>query len=672
MKKLLAFVLAAAMVFTLTACGGGSTPTTEAPKTTTTAATPGTTASGQTTAATPETTAPPAPAANEVTDWVHYLTQVNEMETFNILFSQANKELQVLTNCIDGLLSNDNYGNLVPGLAEKWETTDGGKTWTFHLRDGVKWVDVKGTEKADVTAEDFLWGLEWVLNFHKNEAANTSMPIEMIQGAGEYYEYTKNLDEAAGKALGIDKLKEMVGIEAKDAKTLVYTCVDKLPYFDTLTTYNCLYPAAPKLIEELGVDGFKACDNQNMWYCGPYVMPTFVRENEKVMTPNPLYWNKDCKRFNSVTYKMVESGAQAYQMYENGELSYVELTEDALNTIHTNTNHQFYQNLVEARPTKYSYQIHLNWNKNMEKSEEPDTNWNTAVQNEAFRLALYYGLDATPYLERTNSINPLKCANYCYTMSQLVNFSNGQEYTERVMELIGITPSLESFPRYDAEKAAQYKKQAMEELAAKGVTFPVLIDYYISGSSTTAADTAFVFGEMIKKNLGDDFVKLNTLTYVSSLANEVRKPRKASIYINGWGADYGDPQNYLGQETYGEDNAYYSISYVNTNDITEPELIETYKEFTKMVNDAKNITDDMDKRYEAYAQAEAFMLKHALCIPWYKNVSWQLTHVNDYTKIYAPYGIQTNRFVNWETSKDGYTTADYDAFAAAYEAGAGK
>lgn len=660
MKKALALVLAAIMILSLAACTKNNN-------------TPSPSNSGTNTPGNSSDPAGPAtPAVEEVKDWVHYLTQVNEMETFNILYSQANKELQVLTNCIDGLLSNDSYGNLVPGIAEKWESADGGKTWTFTLRKGVKWVDVNGNEKADCVAEDWLWGLEWVLNFHKNAAANTSMPIEMIAGAGDYYNYTKDLPEAEGKALGIDKLKEMVGIEATDDYTLVYTCVDRLPYFPTLTTYNCLYPAAPALIEELGVDGFLACTNENMWYNGPYVMPTFVRENEKVMTPNPKYWNPDCKRFDSVTYKMVESGAQAYQMYENGELSYVELTEDALNTIYQDAGHMFNEKLVEARPTKYSYQIHLVFNKNQEDGETPDDNWNKAIANEAFRLSLYYGLDAEPYLARINSINPMKCANFCYTMSNLVNFSNGQEYTERVMELLGITPSTEVYARYDAEKAAQYKKQAMEELAAQGVTFPVMIDYYISGSNSTALDTAVIFGEMISENLGDEYVKLNTLTYVSSLANEVRKPRKASIFINGWGADYGDPQNYLGQETYGEDNAYYSTAYSNANDITDEALIAVYKEFTKMVNDAKNITDDMDKRYEAYAQAEKYMMEHALCIPWYVDVHWQLTQVNDYSKIYAPYGIQTNRFVNWETSKDGYTTEQYDAFAAAYAAGAGK
>ena len=113
----------------------------------------------------------------------------------------------------------------------------------------------------------------------------------------------------------------------------------------------------------------------------------------------------------------------------------------------------------------------------------------------------------------------------------------------------------------DAAKAAEYKEKAMAELSAKGVTFPVEVDYYIQGSSQTALDTANVLKQMFSDYLGDDFVVLNIKTYISSLATEVRNPRLASFFINGWGADYGDPQNYLGQETYGQDNAYYSVSY---------------------------------------------------------------------------------------------------------------
>ena len=257
--------------------------------------------------------------------------------------------------------------------------------------------------------------------------------------------------------------------------------------------------------------------------------------------------------------------------------------------------------------------------------------------------------------------------------SSSTNFQQtGREYTQRVMDKLGIKADGTSFARYDAAKADEYKSKAIEELTAKGVTFPVEIDYYIKASDQTALDNANVMKQMFSDCLGDDFVTFNIKTYVSSVAKEVRNPQLASFYVNAWGADYGDPQNFLGQETYGDDNAWYSTAYSKANNITDPELLAVYQEFTAMVEKASNTTDDMDARYEAYADAEAYMLDKVITLPLYKVVSWEMTHVNDYSKIYAPYGIQINKFKNWETSVDLYTTEDYAKLAAIYEANAAK
>lgn len=299
------------------------------------------------------------------------------------------------------------------------------------------------------------------------------------------------------------------------------------------------------------------------------------------------------------------------------------------------------------------------------------SNFRTFDNRNVIRLR-YYGLDLTPYLARTNYINPQNCANYAYTMSNLVSFSDGTEYTQRVMDKLGIKADGTSFARYDAAKADEYKSKAIEELTAKGVTFPVEIDYYIKASDQTALDNANVMKQMFSDCLGDDFVTFNIKTYVSSVAKEVRNPQLASFYVNAWGADYGDPQNFLGQETYGDDNAWYSTAYSKANNITDPELLAVYQKFTAMVEKASNTTDDMDARYEAYADAEAYMLDKVITLPLYKVVSWEMTHVNDYSKIYAPYGIQINKFKNWETSVDLYTTEDYAKLAAIYEANAAK
>lgn len=608
-------------------------------------------------------------SAEEIKDFRNYETQAREMETFCYHYSQAAVDLNVLSNCYEHLLTNDSKGQLIPAAAKDFSSPDGGQTWVFHLKEGITWVDYKGEYMADCTSEDWLTGLEWVLNYAKNKSANTSMPIEMITGAADYYNYTKELTETEGedaaKALGLDKFLEMVGIEAPDDYTLIYHCVDKLAYFPSVATYNCLAPLSADLIAEIGVDGYFGATYETMWYNGPYTITNYIYQNEKVLTKNESYINKDSvKLFDTVTIKMVESIDVAYEMFANGELDQIQLSASKLKTISEDENNPFHNYLVERRPTKYSYQIHLCYDKKNEDGT-PDTAWNTAVANENFRLALYYGLDATNYLARTNSINPLSCQNFCYTANVVAVNSQGVDYTQLVRDEMGLQYSTEKFARYDADKAAAYKAAAIEELKAAGVELPVKMAYYISGSSTTAKETADVFANLIKTCLGDDLVVLDTKTYVSKLNTEVRDPQLASIYINGWGADFADPINFLGQETYGEDNAYYSQYYSKINNATDEKLIAEYKEFTELVNAAKAITDDTDARYAAFAKAEAYMLEHAFAIPWSYEVVWAITRVSDYSKIYTAYGNQSERYVNWETKADGYyTQAEYAEFAA--------
>lgn len=603
-------------------------------------------------------------SADEIKDLRAYETTNREMETWCYHYSQAAVDLNVLSNFYDHLLTNDANGALVPCVAKEWSSPDGGQTWIFKLNEGVTWVDYQGNYKADCTAQDWITGLEWVLNYGKNQAANTSMPIEMIKGAGDYYAYTKELGEEEAKKLGTEKFLEMVGLEAPDDYTLIYHCVDKLSYFPSVACYNCLAPLSAKLIEEIGVDGYFGADYTTMWYNGPYTCSEYIYQNEKVLSKNEAYWNKDnVKLFDTVTIKMVESADVAFQWFSAGDLDYIDLIQANLSTIYNNEGNEFHDNLVEVRPTKYSYQMHFCWDKKNEDGSA-DTNWNTAIANENFRLALYYGLDITDYLARTNFIHPLSCQNFCYTANAVSVNSEGKDYTQMVRDELGLQYDSEKFARVDTAKAAEYKAKAIKELTAAGVELPVKMTHYIMGSSQTAKDSADTLAQIISDCLGDDLVVLEIRTYVSKLNTEVRDPQLASIYINGWAADFADPVNFLGQETYGDDNAYYSKAYSKINNATDEKLIATYKEFTELVNTAKAITDDLDARYAAFAKAEAFWIQHALTIPWSYEVTWKVTSINEYSKIYTAYGNQSERYVNWETNSDLYTTEDYEAFKA--------
>ena len=642
-SKLLALAMAASLV--LSGCGGSGSSN-------------GTTENGDATSASSE---------NEVKDLIIPRVASRELETFNILYTQRAEDGENLTSLVDGLLESNPKGELVPCIAEEWGTEDGGLTWTFKLREGVKWVDVNGQEKADCVAQDFATGLEWVLNFYKNDSSNTAMPIEMIKGAKEYYEYTKTLSEEEAKALTAgegSKFREMVGLETPDDYTVIYHCITEKPYFDSLASYVALYPMAQGMVDELGgADAVRSMNNETMWYNGCYTMTSYIQGNEKIFTKNPMYWDTEAKLFDTVTVKMVESNDVAFQLYQTGDVDYVQLGEAQVNTIAKDANNEFHDYLVPDVPSHFSYQMQFNYNKNKEDGT-PDTNWNTAIANEAFRLSWYYGIDFTNYWKRVNAINPMSCENNFYTMKGLVYTSDGTDYTDLVRAELGLGEENGQTPvRLDAEKAEQYKQQAIEELTAQGVTFPVEVDYYIQASSQTALDSANVLAQVFSDCLGDDYVKLNIKTYIQSVRNEVIIPHLHSITNNGWGADYGDPQNFLGQELYGYDNADYSANYSFINEVTaeteaNQQLINTYKEYTKMVEEANEITDDLDARYAAYAKAEAYMLDHVLVLPCNYGIGWALGKVDNDSKMNAMFGIQNNKMKNWETNVNGYTSED--------------
>ena len=621
-----------------------------------------------------------APAADAITDYVSFETANRELETWNFLYSQSASDLNVTTNCWDGLLSFDCYGKAVPAIASSWEHNEDATVWTFHLRDDVDWVDCNGEVKAHLTSKDFLVGFEWVMNAIKNEANNTSMPNDTIVGAYEYYELTKEAGDAAADMTYEDMLAAGVGIEAPDDYTLVFTCPSACPYFDTVAAYNSFYPVAPALIEELGVDGFRSCDNTTMWYNGPYVVEEYIQGNTKSYIPNPNYYDAaNVSRFERFTVTMISDGSISLQLYQNRELDEVDLGESNITTIQSDPSNEYNQQLCEKRAKKFSYCFIFNYDKK-NTDGTPDENWNKAIANKAFRQCFSKGMVLNKFFARYNPINPLKCENDFFTMKGLCYTSDGTDYTNLVAKEMGLDGEAydgKTMKRLRANNGdiTELKKQAMEELSAIGVTFPVHCSYYILAGSTSALDSATVLKQCFTDSFGDDFIVLDINTFVSSTMKEVVAPKLQSFVHMGWGADFGDPINFLTQIIVHDDNAYYSCNMTNIAGIVnngpasyQKDLVAAYEKFTDLVNEGRAIVDDTDARYAAFAKAEAYFLDENLIFPTVYDITWCLTHVNEYSKINAMYGPCNYKAVNWETSEEAYTTEQYDAFAAAFDA----
>ena len=624
--------------------------------------------------------APNSTGATPLKEFISFESGNRELESWNMLYSQRAEDANVVTNLWDGLLSFDRYGKVVPAIASSWEHNEDATVWTFHLRDDVDWVDCNGEVKAHLTSKDFLVGFEWVMNAIKNEANNTSMPNDTIVGAYEYYELTKEAGDAAADMTYEDMLAAGVGIEAPDDYTLVFTCPSACPYFDTVAAYNSFYPVAPALIEELGVDGFRSCDNTTMWYNGPYVVEEYIQGNTKSYIPNPNYYDAaNVSRFERFTVTMISDGSISLQLYQNRELDEVDLGESNITTIQSDPSNEYNQQLCEKRAKKFSYCFIFNYDKK-NTDGTPDENWNKAIANKAFRQCFSKGMVLNKFFARYNPINPLKCENDFFTMKGLCYTSDGTDYTNLVAKEMGLDGEAydgKTMKRLRANNGdiTELKKQAMEELSAIGVTFPVHCSYYILAGSTSALDHATVLKQCFTDSFGDDFIVLDVNTFVSSTMKEVVAPKLQSFVHMGWGADFGDPINFLTQIIVHDDNAYYSCNMTNIAGIVnngpasyQKDLVAAYEKFTDLVNEGRAIVDDTDARYAAFAKAEAYFLDENLIFPTVYDITWCLTHVNEYSKINAMYGPCNYKAVNWETSEEAYTTEQYDAFAAAYDA----
>ena len=624
--------------------------------------------------------APNSTGATPLKEFISFESGNRELESWNMLYTQKAEDANVVTNLWDGLLSFDCYGKVVPAIASSWEHNEDATVWTFHLRDDVDWVDCNGEVKAHLTSKDFLVGFEWVMNAIKNEANNTSMPNDTIVGAYEYYELTKEAGDAAADMTYEDMLAAGVGIEAPDDYTLVFTCPSACPYFDTVAAYNSFYPVAPALIEELGVEGFRSCDNTTMWYNGPYVVEEYIQGNTKSYIPNPNYYDAaNVSRFERFTVTMISDGSISLQLYQNRELDEVDLGESNITTIQSDPSNEYNQQLCEKRAKKFSYCFIFNYDKK-NTDGTPDENWNKAIANKAFRQCFSKGMVLNKFFARYNPINPLKCENDFFTMKGLCYTSDGTDYTNLVAKEMGLDGEAydgKTMKRLRANNGdiTELKKQAMEELSAIGVTFPVHCSYYILAGSTSALDSATVLKQCFTDSFGDDFIVLDINTFVSSTMKEVVAPKLQSFVHMGWGADFGDPINFLTQIIVHDDNAYYSCNMTNIAGIVnngpasyQTELVAAYEKFTDLVNEGRAIVDDTDARYAAFAKAEAYFLDENLIFPTVYDITWCLTHANEYSKINAMYGPCNYKAVNWETSEEAYTTEQYDEFAAAFDA----
>lgn len=544
-----------------------------------------------------------------------------EISTWNYLDQGATVNTRVLVNIVSGLLDRNKYGEMVYDLAESVTHNDDYSEWTFTLKDGLTWQKITGKDEdglytyedyAPVTAHDFVFGQKWVLT-KTNGSVCYEMATSTLKNAKEYFDGT------------ITDFSQ-VGIKAVDDKTIVYTLKSGMPYFDTVLLYSSFYPANEKFVTECG-ESF-GTGPEYILYNGAYLIEEYQNDTEKVFVKNEKYWDAE-----SVTIPRVESIAvkdyeSTKEYFERGELSHCQLAGTQPIAEANDENPYMYR----ADPYACSYVMFIN-------NQYADENAQKALNNLNFRKALFYGIDREEFVAQTDPINPKSLYTYTYTAPGFVATSDGTDYTQ--------LPALAKYngDQYNSETAHDYLDKAKAELGDT-VTWPVTLNWWYKAGNETAANTATVLKDIIETEFPGDVV-LERKEYSSSATTEVYEPELNALTSAGWVPDYGDPMNVL----------YTFLPDGYMNNVEEATLSGwDLPEFVKLYNKANAITSDVDARYNAFAEAEAYLIENVHMIPLYQaGAVYKMSCYNEYSRIYSLTGGVNYRYKGMELTNAAVT-----------------
>ena len=569
-----------------------------------------------------------------------YFVKGLDVTTFNYLTTFQAVDARVNANLMSGLTENNKYGEIVGDLASKWETDEKSKVWTFNLREDLKWVKRDGSEYGKLTAQDFVYGLQYVLD-PQYQSMQVSMPTELIEGASEYFDAMVAWDKA-GRDASTKPDFSTVGIKALDDNTLQFTTTGEgKPYFLSCTLYSCFYPLNQKFVEDLEAEGQKfGSTPDTILYNGCYTMGDYENDTQKVFVKNQSYWDKDNVTFDTVTELGVKDRESTLDYFNRGELSFADLVATQV-TAESEKGNEY---MIQTQPTATSFVMYLN-------NECADQNTAKAIQNENFRKALFHGFDRRSDAEMVDPINPESVYTYGYTVPELLKTSDGTDYTQ-----LGDLKKWQT-DQQNKDLALEYKAKAMDELKAEGVTFPVSLPWYSKSGNETAGVSASLLKAGLEEALGTDFVTVDLEEYSQTFRQDVAYENKQALAYAGWAPDYLDPINIL--DTFTRDGAMNNAVDLKGGQYSHWDI----PEFDKMIAEADAEITDLDARYLKFANAEAYLLEHAYFIPIYiSGMMYRVSSVNEYSRPVAKSGITGYRYKGIEAFDHAVTAKEQEEF----------
>ena len=584
--------------------------------------------------------------------------------TFNYLLDYYADNTAIITNLVDGLLENDNHGNLVPSLAEDWSVSNDGLTYTYKLRKDAKWFTADGEEYAPVKAQDFVTGIKYAVD-------NKSQAIDLIQNS------IKGLNDYI---TGADSDFSKVGVKAIDDQTIEYTLARPEPYWNSKTTNSILFPVNEEFLNSKGKD-FGTLSPDSILYSGPYLLKDFTSKSSIEYVKNPHYYDHDKVSIEHVKLAYFDGSDQELTIrnFESGAYSIAGVYPNSSNF--AKTKEKYKNNIIYSLQDKTSWYFNFNvnrkaYNHTSKTTDEKKKSTETAVLNKNFRQAVNFALDRTAYSAQSNgeeaANKTLRNTLVPPTFVQVGDKTFGEVVASKLVnygtEWSGINLADAQDAYFNKEKAQAKFAEAKKELTSQGVTFPIHLDVAVDQTSKNAVTGMNSVKQTLESVLGADNIVIDVQQLSTDDFNNVAflaptaADRDYDLNFDGWVGDYQDPSTYLNPFN-AEDGFYLKIFGLDAKEDKEKITSLGLDTYTKMLKDADSENKDVAKRYEKYAEAQAWMIDNSLImLAMSSGGTASVTKVTPFTRGYSLVGIKGdgNNYKYMKLQKDTVTTKQYE------------
>ena len=541
-------------------------------------------------------------------------------DTLDYSISNKKSTSEFTGNAVDGLLEVDKYGNLIPSLAKDWTVSKDGLTYTYKLRKGVKWMTAEGEEYGgEVKAQDFMTGL-------KHAADKKSQAIYLVQKS------VKGLDDyVSGKTSDFST----VGVKAIDDYTVQYTLSQPESFWNSKTTMGILMPVNEEFLKSKGDDYGQGTSPSSILYCGPYLIKSITSKSSAILEKNPTYWDAENVKISKVklTYYDGQDSESLIRGFDNGDYTVARVFPNGSNYKSVEKKHK--DDIVYTDQGSSTYNLSFNIDRQAYEITKKTTDaqkasTKKAILNKDFRQAIMFAFNRKAYVAQTNGeAGANKVIRNTFTPPNFVQIDGKQfgDAVEKDLEAYGdewkgVSVADGKDTLYNPSKAKEEFAKAKADLQAQGVEFPIHLDLPTSSTYTEGIKQAQSFKQSIESTLGAENIvidlnmvsedDLQRVTYFAENASQQDWDLNNNL---GWGPDYTDPSSYIDITSgkSGENaNSYFGFDAGTDNAAAKA---AGFDEYNQLIEDAQKENTDVNKRYEKYAAAQAWLTDSALLIP---------------------------------------------------------